>query len=93
MPKRTAPGEQQPSGDAAAATGKTRQSGTRRAPRKSVAFREGACPMDLNADQRWRMVSEAAYFNAERRGFSPGGEVADWLAAEGQVDTLLHQGA
>jgi hypothetical protein len=28
------------------------------------------------------MVSEAAYFMAETRGFLPGAEMEDWLAAE-----------
>jgi hypothetical protein len=28
----------------------------------------------------------AAYFRAERRGFAHGGELADWLAAERDVD-------
>jgi hypothetical protein len=35
------------------------------------------------------MIAEAAYLRAERRGFSPGGEEEDWLAAEGEVDALL----
>ena len=28
------------------------------------------------------MIAEAAYFRAANRGFAPGGELADWLAAE-----------
>jgi hypothetical protein len=35
------------------------------------------------------MVSEAAYFRAERRGFLPGHEIEDWLAAEEEVDELI----
>jgi len=30
-------------------------------------------------------IAEAAYYKAERRGFLPGYELADWLAAESQV--------
>jgi len=30
-------------------------------------------------------VAEAAYFQAKQRGFTPGFEVEDWLAAEAQV--------
>jgi hypothetical protein len=33
-------------------------------------------------DARERRIREAAYFNAERRGFAPGHEIEDWLAAE-----------
>ena len=35
------------------------------------------------------MIREAAYLRAERRGFGGGSEVADWLAAEREVDELL----
>jgi hypothetical protein len=31
------------------------------------------------------MVRLAAYFRAERRGFAPGYETEDWLAAEAEV--------
>lgn len=31
------------------------------------------------------MISEAAYFRAERRGFAPGNELADWLEAEQEI--------
>lgn len=33
-------------------------------------------------EDRTRMIAEEAYFRAERRGFEPGQELADWLAAE-----------
>ena len=35
------------------------------------------------------MISEAAYFRAEQRGFLVGDDLADWLAAEAEVDALL----
>jgi hypothetical protein len=31
------------------------------------------------------MIAEAAYYLAERRGFEPGHELEDWLAAEGMI--------
>ncbi|MGH8177734.1 MAG: DUF2934 domain-containing protein [Steroidobacter sp.] len=31
-------------------------------------------------------IAEAAYWRAERRGFTPGQELDDWLEAERQVD-------
>jgi hypothetical protein len=35
------------------------------------------------------MIAEAAYLRAERRGFAPGYEDEDWLAAAVEVDKLL----
>jgi len=36
-----------------------------------------------------RMICEAAYYIAEQRGFEPGHELDDWLAAEAQVHDQL----
>jgi hypothetical protein len=33
-------------------------------------------------------VALAAYFIAERRGFEPGHELDDWLAAEAEIDNV-----
>ncbi|MGH8289491.1 MAG: DUF2934 domain-containing protein [Steroidobacteraceae bacterium] len=46
----------------------------------------------ISASTRRAMVEQAAYLRAERRGFVPGGEVEDWLAAEAEVDALLRAG-
>jgi hypothetical protein len=45
----------------------------------------------LLAAQREQMVRTAAYFRAERRGFAPGNEWDDWLAAEAEVGSLPAQ--
>jgi hypothetical protein len=37
------------------------------------------------------MIAESAYLRAERRGFVPGHEEQDWLAAEAEVDALLRE--
>lgn len=42
--------------------------------------------------ERHRMISEAAYFRAERRGFAPGSDVDDWLAAEADIDREMQSG-
>jgi hypothetical protein len=39
-------------------------------------------------DWRRQMIQEAAYFRAEKRGFQGGDPVADWLAAEAEIDAL-----
>ncbi len=36
--------------------------------------------------QRQAMIAEAAFFMAQSRGFEPGHELDDWLAAEREVD-------
>lgn len=36
--------------------------------------------------QRHQLIAEAAYRRAEQRGFEPGHELNDWLAAEAEVD-------
>jgi Protein of unknown function (DUF2934) len=36
--------------------------------------------------ERYKMMAEAAYFRAERRGFKPGHELDDWLWAEHEVN-------
>lgn len=38
-------------------------------------------------EERWQRIAEAAYRRAEHRGFAPGNEVEDWLAAEHEVDS------
>jgi hypothetical protein len=43
----------------------------------------------VSEDVRRGMIAEGAYLRAERRGFAPGYEEQDWLAAEAEVDTLL----
>lgn len=37
------------------------------------------------------MIEEAAFFLAERRGFVPGSEMADWLKAESEVEDRLRR--
>ena len=45
---------------------------------------------DPPMESEWhRMISEAAYFLAEKRGFVPGLALSDWLEAELQVKETL----
>ncbi|HEX4024042.1 MAG TPA: DUF2934 domain-containing protein [Steroidobacteraceae bacterium] len=43
----------------------------------------------IDAQRRRELIAEAAYFRAERRGFEPGYEAEDWLAAELEIDRAL----
>ena len=37
-------------------------------------------------------IEQAAYYRAEKRGFQPGSEVEDWVAAEAEVMARLRGG-
>jgi len=39
--------------------------------------------------ERMKMIAEAAYYLAQKRGFGHGHEVVDWAAAEKQVDGII----
>ena len=43
---------------------------------------------DFDRDTRHRKIEVAAYFKAERRGFAPGHELDDWLAAEERLHAI-----
>ena len=58
------------------------------APAKEKAAKDnGATP--ITPEQRYRMICDAAYYRAERRGFIGGNPAEDWTAAEAEIDGLL----
>ena len=57
------------------------------APASTVPIRNS-----VSEDARRAMIAQAAYLRAERRGFAPGAELEDWMAAEAEVDALLRAG-
>jgi hypothetical protein len=62
------------------------------APRPGVRVRRSPAEparLALTPDVRRTMIAEGAYLRAERRGFVPGHDTEDWLAAEAEVDALL----
>jgi hypothetical protein len=65
----------------------------KRAPRKRAAAAEVARPSFVDPQQRAALIARAAYFRAMNRGFAPGHEVQDWLAAEAEVDAELLRGS
>ena len=46
-------------------------------------------PVVISGSERNHMVSDAAYFLAEHRGFVPGDELKDWALAELEIDAKL----
>jgi len=47
----------------------------------------------ITPEERHRLIAEAAYFIAERRGFAAGCELDDWLRAEAEVERRLGAGS
>ena len=45
----------------------------------------------IDTQLRQRMIAEAAYFIAAKRGFQGGSALQDWLQAEEQIDAKLLQ--
>lgn len=43
----------------------------------------------VTPEQRYRMICDAAYYRAERRGFIGGHPEQDWVEAELEIDQLL----
>lgn len=73
-----------------------RRATERRAPPKTApkgakpsAF-TGAARADLSPDELRKLVSEAAYYRAKQRGFTPGHELEDWIQAEAEVIRRLN---
>jgi hypothetical protein len=66
----------------------------KRAPRRRVATPAAAArpPEFIDPTRRSALIARAAYFRAQSRGFAPGQEMADWLAAEAEVDAELLKG-
>jgi len=66
----------------------------KRAPRKPVAEGTGKPTLTrfVGHEHRAALIAEAAFFRSEKRGFSPGHEEEDWLAAESEVDAKLMSG-
>jgi hypothetical protein len=58
----------------------------------TAAALSGSRP-EISDVARRDMIERVAYLRAEQRGFAPGEEVADWLAAEREVELFLAGGA
>jgi DUF2934 family protein len=48
---------------------------------------DAAAPVrpEITDEETRQRIAEVAYYRAQQRGFSPGYEVEDWLAAEAQI--------
>ncbi|WMJ10127.1 DUF2934 domain-containing protein [Nitrosomonas sp. sh817] len=43
----------------------------------------------VSPEERYRMIAEAAYYRAEKRGFAGGDTAEDWREAEAEIDRIL----
>ena len=46
-------------------------------------------PEETSNEEKYLLIAEAAYFRAEKRSFTPGYELEDWLAAEAEIEMKL----
>lgn len=60
-----------------------------RAKRSESAASAVSNAIQMTPEERHRVVAEAAYFIAERRGFAGGSSIEDWLQAEADIDRML----
>lgn len=59
-------------------------------PESMNTMARNATAMTISNDQRYKMIEIAAYLRAEKRGFSGGQSMEDWLTAESEIDTMLN---
>lgn len=71
-----------------ASQAKTSNSGKPSRSRHPLAPSKALRP-SMSDSERNQRVSVAAYFRAEKRGFSPGGELDDWFSAETEINQFL----
>ena len=57
-------------------------------PRRRATAAARRTKATVTGEERRRLIAQAAYFRAERRGFAPGSELEDWLAAEADIDRM-----
>lgn len=63
--------------------------GIRGAFEEAVAAR--LSPIEVTNEERYQLIAEAAYFRSEKRSFTPGYELEDWLAAEAEIERTLSE--
>ncbi len=68
---------------------------TRRLPTgyRPSGARETSKQAGVTPEERHHLIAQRAYFLAEKRGFSPGSELEDWLKAEAEVESMLRKRA
>jgi hypothetical protein len=69
--------------------------------KRSTAAKSSAAPKTtrakknsgVSAEMREKMIADAAYYRAQQHGSTGSGDdIAHWLAAEAEIDTMLRKG-
>ena len=58
---------------------------SKKVPESSKSAFTGSGRAELSQEEVRKLVSEAAYYRAKQRGFTPGHEIEDWVQAEAEV--------
>ncbi len=64
----------------------------KRSTRKAIADPAVSGAALISAEERHHLISVAAYYIAERRGFHGASSHADWLQAECEIDAMISAG-
>ncbi len=73
---------------AAAKPAKSTAAGAKKPATAAKRTSAGATKTSFTAQERYRMIAEAAYYRAERSGFM-GDPVRDWIEAEREINAML----
>jgi hypothetical protein len=84
--ERPAPERQAPAKAPKTRTTRTEPTRTTRAePSKATSSFGAHARAEVSAEEVRKLIAEAAYYRAKKRGFTPGHEVEDWVQAEAEV--------
>lgn len=70
------------------ASGKTPAASARPAA-KPAASQPFEARAEISPEELRKLIAEAAYYRAKKRGFAPGYEVEDWVQAEAEIRELI----
>jgi hypothetical protein len=68
---------------------RAKKAATRKPSTKAKSAARPGVGLGVTPQERDRLIAEAAYLRAEKRGFGSGDAVEDWLHAEAEVDARL----
>lgn len=54
-------------------------------PKPAFEISTNSARADISPDELRKLIAEAAYYRAKKRGFAPGHELEDWIQAEAEV--------